>query len=125
MAGEIPGLAEPAIVLTPNDEDVPFEGLRTASDVAVMRLDADLVMLSACNTAVPESGPDAEGLSGLARAFLQAGARRLLVSPGGQQSGSGSADDGLRRGVDERSRCATRLSSLGSGAEPYSSAPRR
>ena len=83
MAGEIPGLAEPAIVLTPNDEDVPFEGLRTASDVAVMRLDADLVMLSACNTAVPESGPYAEGLSGLARAFLQAGARRLLVSPGG------------------------------------------
>lgn len=80
MAGEIPGLAEPAIVLTPNDEDVPFEGLLTASDVAAMRLDADLVMLSACNTAAPEGGPYAEGLSGLARAFLQAGARRLLVS---------------------------------------------
>lgn len=80
MAGEIPGLAEPAIVLTPNDEEVPFEGLLTASDVAAMRLDADLVLLSACNTAAPEGGPYAEGLSGLARAFLQAGARRLLVS---------------------------------------------
>jgi len=80
MAGELPGLAEPAIILTPNNEDAPFEGLLTASDVAAMRLDADLVLLSACNTAAAEGGPYAEGLSGLARAFLQSGARRLLVS---------------------------------------------
>nr|WP_246503761.1 CHAT domain-containing tetratricopeptide repeat protein [Plastoroseomonas arctica] len=80
MAGELPGLVEPAIILTPNNEDVPFEGLLTASDVAAIRLDADLVLLSACNTAAAEGGPYAEGLSGLARAFLQSGARRLLVS---------------------------------------------
>lgn len=80
MAGEVPGLAEPAVILTPDGSDAPMEGLLTASDVAAMELDADLVLLSACNTAAPEAGPYSEGLSGLARAFLQAGARRLLVS---------------------------------------------
>jgi CHAT domain-containing protein len=80
MAGELPGLAEPAIVLTAGDEDAPMDGLLTASDVAALELDADLILLSACNTAAPDAGPYAEGLSGLARAFLQAGARSLLVS---------------------------------------------
>ncbi|MGG5811344.1 CHAT domain-containing protein [Falsiroseomonas sp. CW058] len=80
MAGELPGLAEPAIVLTADDDDAPMDGLLTASDVATLELDAELVMLSACNTAAPDGGPYAEGLSGLARAFLQAGARSLLVS---------------------------------------------
>jgi CHAT domain-containing protein len=80
MAGELPGLTEPAIVLTADDDDAPMDGLLTASDVATLELDADLVLLSACNTAAPDAGPFAEGLSGLARAFLQAGARSLLVS---------------------------------------------
>ncbi|MBR0656946.1 CHAT domain-containing tetratricopeptide repeat protein [Plastoroseomonas arctica] len=80
MAGELPLLTEPAIVLTPADEDIPYEGLLTASDVAALELDADLIILSACNTAAPESGAYADALSGLARAFLHAGARNLLVS---------------------------------------------
>src|SRR6185295_14125688 len=45
-----------------------------------LRLDADLVILSACNTAAADGAPGAEALSGLARAFLYAGARSLLVS---------------------------------------------
>jgi CHAT domain-containing protein len=51
----------------------------TASEVASLRIAADWVVLSACNTA---SGSDAgaEALSGLARAFFYAGARSLLVS---------------------------------------------
>ena len=44
-----------------------------------MKLDADWVILSACNTAAGEA-QDAEALSGLARAFFHAGARALLVS---------------------------------------------
>nr|WP_255529020.1 CHAT domain-containing tetratricopeptide repeat protein [Roseomonas rosulenta] len=80
MAGEVPGLTEPAIVLTPTDDDAPLDGLLTASDIAALELDAQLVLLSACNTAAPDGGPYAEGMSGLARAFLQAGARALLVS---------------------------------------------
>lgn len=55
------------------------DGLLTMSEVSTLRLDADWVILSACNTAAGE-GSSAEGLSGLARAFLFAGARSLLVS---------------------------------------------
>ena len=80
VSGEINGLAEPALVLTlperPNEED---DGLLTASEVAELKLNADWVVLSACNTAAGDT-PGAEGLSGLARAFFYAGARALLVS---------------------------------------------
>jgi CHAT domain-containing protein len=78
MAGEA-GLDEPAIVLSPADKPIS-EGLLTASEVAQLRLDADLVVLSACNTAAPDGGPYAEGLSGLVRSFMLAGARSMLAS---------------------------------------------
>jgi CHAT domain-containing protein/tetratricopeptide (TPR) repeat protein len=73
-------IAQPALMLTPpdsaSDED---DGLLTAAEVTQLRLDADWVVLSACNTAAAsESG--AEDLSGLARAFFYAGTRALLVS---------------------------------------------
>jgi CHAT domain-containing protein len=55
------------------------DGLLTASEVAQLDLDADWVVLSACNTAAGEKG-DAEALSGLARAFFYAKTRALLVS---------------------------------------------
>ncbi|MFM9850864.1 MAG: CHAT domain-containing protein [Hyphomicrobiaceae bacterium] len=80
VAGDLSGLAEPALVLTP--PPVPAEaddGLLTASEIAVLKLDAEWVVLSACNTAAG-SGQGAEALSGLARAFFYAGARALLVS---------------------------------------------
>lgn len=56
------------------------DGLLTSSEAATLRLNADWVLLSACNTAASEGGDDAEGLSGLARAFFYAGAETLLVS---------------------------------------------
>jgi CHAT domain-containing protein len=59
-----------------NDLD---DGLLTASEVVQLKLDADWVVLSACNTMAGEK-PGAEALSGLARAFFYAGARALLVS---------------------------------------------
>ncbi|HET6467524.1 MAG TPA: tetratricopeptide repeat protein [Geminicoccaceae bacterium] len=81
VAGELYGLAEPALVLTPpavaTEED---DGLLTASEAAQLELDADLVVLSACNTAAPDGTPGAAGLSGLAKAFIYAGSRALLVS---------------------------------------------
>ncbi len=80
VTGELNGLAEPALVLTPPDEaSKDDDGLLTASEVAQLKLDADWVVLSACNTAAGENG-NAEALSGLARAFFYAGARSLLVS---------------------------------------------
>ncbi|HIJ43692.1 MAG TPA: tetratricopeptide repeat protein [Rhodospirillaceae bacterium] len=81
VAGDLKGLAEPALVLTPprtgTKED---DGLLTASEVAQLKLNADLVVLSACNTAAADGTPGAEGLSGLAKAFFYAGSRSLLVS---------------------------------------------
>ena len=80
VAGEIKGLAEPSLALTlpkvPSDLD---DGLLTASEVAQLKLNADWVVLSACNTIAGDK-PGAEALSGLARAFFYAGARALLVS---------------------------------------------
>ena len=80
MSGEIEGLAEPALVLTP--PAIPTEqddGLLTASEIAQLELDADLVILSACNTAAGKE-VGAKGFSGLAKSFFYAGARSLLVS---------------------------------------------
>jgi tetratricopeptide (TPR) repeat protein/CHAT domain-containing protein len=77
--------AEPALMLSPpRDGATPAEleednGLLMASEAAQLDLDADWVVLSACNTAAGEKG-DAEALSGLARAFFYAKARALLVS---------------------------------------------
>lgn len=74
--------AEPALILTPPATPTSQDdGLLTASEIAQLQLDADWVVLSACNTAAGESDmPGAESLSGLARAFFFAGARALLVS---------------------------------------------
>lgn len=73
-------LSEPALLLTPpGSPTAEDDGLLTASEVTTLRLDADWVILSACNTAgTGDHGSDA--LSGLARAFFYAGARALLVS---------------------------------------------
>jgi CHAT domain-containing protein len=80
VSGELKGLAEPALVLTPPAEaSETDDGLLTASEVAQLKLNADWVVLSACNTAAA-GGQGAEALSGLARAFFYAGARALLVS---------------------------------------------
>src|SRR5581483_2834618 len=50
------------------------------SEIAELKLNAEWVVLSACNTAAADGTPGAEGLSGLAKAFFYAGARALLVS---------------------------------------------
>jgi CHAT domain-containing protein len=74
-------LAEPALLLTPPDSATATDdGLLTASEVTELKLDADWVVLSACNTAAAGEDGSAEALSGLARAFFFAGARALLVS---------------------------------------------
>ncbi len=80
IAGEVKGLAEPALALTPPLKATALDdGLLTASEVAQLRLNADWVVLAACNTASGDT-PGSEALSGLARAFFYAGARALLVS---------------------------------------------
>jgi CHAT domain-containing protein len=81
LPGELRCQAEPALALTPPATPSPADnGLLDASDIAQFRLDADWVVLSACNTAGPDGALGGESLSGLARAFFYAGARTLLVS---------------------------------------------
>src|SRR5262249_23085773 len=80
VAGDVKGLAEPSLALTvPNEPTALDDGLLTASEVAQLKLNADCVVLSACNTAASDT-PSAEAMSGLARAFCDAGSRSLLVS---------------------------------------------
>ncbi len=69
-------ISEPALLLaaTPGED-----GLLTASEIATLRLDADWVLLSACNTASPGT-TSSDSLSGLSQAFFFAGARGVLVS---------------------------------------------
>ena len=80
VAGDVKGLAEPSLVLSiPKQPTELDDGLLTASEVAQLKLNADWVVLSACNTIAGDK-PGAEALSGLARSFFYAGARALLVS---------------------------------------------
>ena len=80
VSGDLPGLAEPGLVLTPPNKGTSRDdGILTASEVAQLRLDADWVILSACNTAAGSSN-NTDGLSTLSSAFFYAGARALLVS---------------------------------------------
>lgn len=66
------------LVLSLVDADgTPADGFLRPSDIAGMSLNADLVTLSACETALGEE-VDGEGLVGLARAFMDAGAQRVL-----------------------------------------------
>jgi len=69
----------PALQPEPRPSRLVDDGFLTASEAALLSLDADWVILSACNTASGGSA-GAESLSGLARAFLYAGARSVLVS---------------------------------------------
>jgi len=65
-----------ALALTATTSD---DGLLRASDVVGMTIDADLAVLSACSTGLDREVPG-EGFFGLTRAFMVAGAPRVLVS---------------------------------------------
>jgi CHAT domain-containing protein len=72
--------AEPALVLSLPEHPTEFDdGVLTASEIAQLKLNAEWVVLSACDTAAGGQ-PSAEPLSGLASAFFYAGGRSLVVS---------------------------------------------
>jgi CHAT domain-containing protein len=80
LAGEVGGTAEPGLVLSPESGAAGHDGYLSLSEIMSLRLDADLVILSACNTGGADGRPRAEWMSGLARGFIAAGARQLLVT---------------------------------------------
>jgi CHAT domain-containing protein len=80
IPGDLDGLTEPALALSaPDVARVPGDGLLTVSKILGLKLNADWVVLSACNTAAG-NGAGAEAVSGLGLAFFYAGTRALLVS---------------------------------------------
>ena len=81
LPGELSCLQEPSIVVSPQAGAVDASSsFVTASDLLGLKLDADLIILSACNTGGPGGSGGGEALSGLARAFFYAGARGLMVT---------------------------------------------
>lgn len=79
LPGELEGLDEPALAFLPPGEGrgAATDGLLTASEIATLRLRAEWVVLSACNTFTDGRATPADRL---AEAFLYAGAQSLLVS---------------------------------------------
>ncbi len=69
-----------AIVLSlVDDKGKPQDGFLRAHDIYNLKLPAELVVLSACETGLGKE-VEGEGLEGLTRGFMYAGARRVVVS---------------------------------------------
>ena len=80
VPGDLDGLVQPAIALSaPSVTGDNDDGLLTMGEILKLKLNADWVVLSACNTGAAD-GAGAEAVSGLGRAFFYAGTRALLVS---------------------------------------------
>jgi CHAT domain-containing protein len=80
VPGELDGLTQPALALSaPSLSGSAGDGLLTMEEILSLKLDADWVVLSACNTGAG-AGAGAEAASGLGRAFFYAGTRALLVT---------------------------------------------
>jgi CHAT domain-containing protein len=80
LPDELKCQSEPSVVVSvPSRSATADPGFLRTSEIDRLKLDADLVVLSACDTAGPD-GRVGESLSGLARAFFRAGAHGLLVT---------------------------------------------
>lgn len=81
LPGDLVGLTEPALALS-NPQvtgERNADGLLTLGEILALKLNADWIILSACNTGAAD-GEGSEAVSGLGRGFFFAGARALLVS---------------------------------------------
>jgi len=81
VPGDLDGLRQPALALSSPQVtgDSNSDGLLTMGEIMGLRLNADWVVLSACNTASGQ-GAGSEAVSGLGQAFFYAGTKALLVS---------------------------------------------
>jgi len=77
LAGEVPGLGEPALVLAAGPK--PEDAFLRASEAESLAIDAQVTVLSACSTG---SGTvySGEGVMSMSRAFLIAGSRNVVMS---------------------------------------------
>jgi CHAT domain-containing protein len=91
LPGDFPALTQPALALSApagrNVDRDPNDALLTLEDVLQLKLNADWVVLSACNTGAGD-GLGGEAMSGLGRGFFYAGSRSLLVTHWPVETGS-------------------------------------
>jgi CHAT domain-containing protein len=108
MPGELPGVSKPALAMAAN-ADERESPLLELDDVLGLRLNAQWVLLSACNTAAGgEQGGAA--MSGLVRGFFFAGTRSVLATHWAVESESAAA---MSSGIFQvQSRGASRAESL-------------
>lgn len=78
LPGEVPGLRNSGLALAYEGRGL-LDSILTADDIVTLRLNADWVVLSACNTGLA-TGAAGDSVSALTRAFFAAGARTLLVT---------------------------------------------
>jgi len=91
VPGSLDGLTQPALALSaPEVAGVDGDGLLAMDEILGLRLNADWVVLSACDTAAGQ-GAGAEAVSGLGRAFFYAGTRAVLVTHWSVESSSARA----------------------------------
>jgi CHAT domain-containing protein len=119
LPAELRCQSEPAIITSDPAGATDASGaLLTASKVSTMNLDADVVILSACNSGGPGGETGGESLSGLARSFFYAGARALMVTHWSVNDQAAaylvaSTMDRLRKGTDGGVAGALRGAELG------------
>lgn len=79
LPGKVQGIKEPFLLLGQVENKGGDDGFLTMSEVLDLKLNADLVVLSACVTGKGKI-MEGEGVANFARAFHHAGARSVLVS---------------------------------------------
>lgn len=75
----VPYIREPALVLNQVGNPDSVDGFLTMNEVMGLKLDAEVVALTACETGLGKN-VSGEGVMGMGRAFQYAGARDVLVS---------------------------------------------
>ena len=79
VTDQVKVFSQPALVLSQDSENQVTAGLLQFSDFLELKINADLVVLSACDTGLGRLR-DGEGIVGLSRAFPYAGAASTVVS---------------------------------------------
>ena len=132
VPGELNGLTQPALALSsPSVTGEDGDGLLTMEEILGLKLDADWVVLSACNTGTG-AGAGAEAASGLGRAFFYAGTRALLVTNWSVHSQSArqlvtdllQAPERMMPSSAARRRCARPMMALLTGRASWTSKAR-
>ena len=79
LPGKVQGIKEPFIILGQVENRGKDDGFLTLSEVLELKLNADIVVLSACSTGKGRL-MEGEGVANFARAFQHAGAKSVVVS---------------------------------------------